>query len=80
MRFLVMIICFGSPLNLNSSAATAPSSCSEPCCEHAADIDRPAGDAKNWGCSNHSPQHLAFARDIATVSKENGCKGWKRIR
>lgn len=79
MRYVVLLACFGLPLNCELASTHVVSSSHE-CCEHVSAVDRPPGDAKNWECSNHQPQHLASAREIAAMSKENGCKGWKRIR
>lgn len=80
MRYFVIFACFGLQLNCDSGS-THMSSCGfQECCEHVSSRDRPPGDAKNWACSNHQPQHLASAREIGDVSRENGCKGWKRIR
>lgn len=80
MRYLLILACFSTPLNWNSFETGAPECRIGTCCEHACESERPAGDAKNWACSNHDPQHLVSAREIAACSKENGCKGWKRIR
>ena len=44
------------------------------------EFERPIGEAKNWGCSNHNPQHLATAKEISQLSTAHGCKGWKRVR
>jgi hypothetical protein len=79
MQLIVVLLCVVGPLQFDVDNTTI-ATCTETRCEHACVADRPAGDAKNWGCSNHTPQHLASAREIAAISKANGCRGWKRVR
>lgn len=80
MRFLAILVCATFGLEGELSSTQSPTQLSEPCCEHAPHTERPVGDAKNWGCSNHTPQHLASAREIPELTSKEGCRGWKRVR
>lgn len=44
------------------------------------EANRPKGDAKDWACSNHDPQHFASAREIPGVTTQYQCKNWRRVR